>query len=296
MKPSSFVHYEPTSLAQALVMLSDVAEHEGRVIAGGQTLVPAMALRLARPEYLVDINRIEELSRIEHYSGGIRIGACVRHSAFDKPVSEGALGSLLSTVKRHIAHLPIRNRGTFCGSLANADSASEWCLVATTLGAVLELHSATGIRELSADQFFMGFMTTALQSNELLAYASLKELSENSRFGFYEYSRRAGDFAQAMALVVYQVVDGRMENVRVGVGGIEAAPRRLRTAEACLTGKRPRSVSSLSDAAVAAAAEVVPVDAGESEQLWRRHLVATVVSRALAKSIVDHRASDQEDL
>ena len=199
MKSSMFVHYEPTSIDQAIMILADVAEHEGRIIAGGQTLVPAMALRLAQPAYLVDINRIEELHTLEVQENHLAIRACVRHAAFHQPVCSGVLGQLLSTVVRHIAHLPIRNRGTFCGSGANGDGASEWCLVSTVLEATMRVRNLRSQRDIPAGEFFLGFMATALNADELLVEVRIPILPLNARFGFEEYSRRAGDFAQAMA-------------------------------------------------------------------------------------------------
>lgn len=285
MKPSQFAYYEPTSVEQAVVMLDDVAPLDGRVIAGGQTLVPAMALRYAQPACLVDINGIESLRHLGVDGTSLVIGACVRHAAFHKPVVEGPLGKLLSTVVRHIAHLPIRHRGTFCGSLANADPSSEWCLVAVTLGATLEARSLSQQRAMEAQDFFMGFMSTALAQNELLVAARLPLLDTDVRFGFEEFSRRAGDFAQAMALVVFSMQDGRMVNVRVGVGGVENHPRRITEVEHMLEGQM--ADAALFDLAAAQAArEVVPVDVEAEEQAFRRTLVRTMVQRALKKAMV----------
>ncbi|HTJ99738.1 MAG TPA: FAD binding domain-containing protein [Bordetella sp.] len=283
MKPSKFVHYEPTSVDQAVMILADVCEQDGRVLAGGQTLVPAMALRLARPAYLVDINRIEELRQLAVRGGRLRIGACVRHADFHKPVTPGPLGALLSTVVRHIAHLPIRTRGTFCGSIANADPASEWCLVSATLDAVFEARSMRGTRHIDARDFFHGYMATALEADELLVSASLPVLTENTRHGFYEFSRRAGDFAQAMALAAYELHDGKMREVRIGVGGVEDRPRRMPAAQACLEGEAPGE-EAFTRAAEAAAMEAEPTDSGDDERAYRRDLVRAVVRRALAQA------------
>jgi carbon-monoxide dehydrogenase medium subunit len=162
MKPSAFVHHTPQTLDDAIALLADVSQDEGRILAGGQTLVPAMALRLARPSHLIDINGIPGLDRLAVEAGALTIGPCVRHAAFHHPVETGPLGQLLATVVRHIAHLPIRTRGTFCGSVANADSASEWCLVAATLDATLVARSVRGERLIAAVDFFQGFMSTAL--------------------------------------------------------------------------------------------------------------------------------------
>ena len=135
MKPAPFRYHAPKTVEEAVATLAEVAGDDGRVLAGGQSLVPIMAFRLARPAHLVDINGIEALARLAVDGDKLCIGACVRHAAFHKPVVDGPLGRLLSAVVRHIAHYPIRTRGTFCGSLAHADPASEWCLVAAALDA-----------------------------------------------------------------------------------------------------------------------------------------------------------------
>src|SRR5262249_60360597 len=153
----------------ALVLRAESAPDGGRVLAGGQSLVPTMAFRLARPHHLVDINGIESLRRLAVADGKLVIGAGVRHQAFHRPVVDGPLGALLSAVMRHIAHYPIRTRGTFCGSIAHADPASEWCLVAATLGAEMVARSARGTRVIVAAAYFRGMRTTALGPDRLLA-------------------------------------------------------------------------------------------------------------------------------
>ena len=218
MKPAPFHYHAPKTVDEAVALLTQVAPDDGRVLAGGQSLVPAMAFRLARPAHLVDINGIAELGRIAMADGKLAIGACVRHAAFYRPVSEGPLGRLMASVVRHIAHHPIRTRGTFCGSLVNADPASEWCLVAATLGAEMIAQSGRGRRVIAEGDFFAGVMTTDLKEDELLVEARLPLLPPDTRFGFYEFSRRAGDFAIAMALVTY----------RLGRPHVRAAPRHRR--------------------------------------------------------------------
>ena len=137
MKPAPFVRHVPRTLDEAVKILAEVAPQDGRVLAGGQSLVPIMAFRLAKPAHLVDINEIEGLDKIASDGKFLSIGARVRHAAFHKPVVDNPLGALLAYVARHIAHYPIRVRGTFCGSLAHADPASEWCLTAATLDAMI---------------------------------------------------------------------------------------------------------------------------------------------------------------
>src|SRR5580700_5047597 len=154
MKPAAFRYHAPTSIEEAVAMLAEYAPDDGRVLAGGQSLVPTMAFRLARPHHLVDINGIAALRRLVVEDGRLEIAAGVRHQAFHRPVVEGPLGTLLSMVMRHIAHYPIRTRGTFCGSVAHADPASEWCLLAATLGADMVSRSARGMRIIAAAGYF----------------------------------------------------------------------------------------------------------------------------------------------
>jgi carbon-monoxide dehydrogenase medium subunit len=226
LKPAPFRYHAPRSVDEAVALLASL--EESRILAGGQSLVPAMALRLAMPANIIDINEIGALHRLTAEDGWLRIGALVRHAAFEQPAVEGPLGELLATVVRYIAHHPIRTRGTFCGSLAHADPASEWCLVAATLGARLIARSARGTRTIAVEQFFQGVMTTALAQDELLVEARLPLLAAGTRFAFCEYSRRSGDFAIAMALTM------RGEETHIGLGGVEAVPRRIASAEAPL--------------------------------------------------------------
>lgn len=283
MKPAPFVRHVPRTLDEAVRILSEVAPDDGRVLAGGQSLVPIMAFRLAKPAHLVDINEIEGLGKVASDGKLLSIGANVRHAAFHKPVVDGPLGALLSQVVRHIAHYPIRTRGTFCGSLAHADPASEWCLLAATLDATIVAHSVRGERLIAAKDFFAGIMTTALAEDELLAEVRLPLLPSDAKFGFNEFNRRAGDFAMSAALAVYRLDRGKMTGVRVGVGGAEPFPRRIAEAEAALDGQAPGD--KVFRAAAEAAAKAV--DAMEDHQTsadYRRDLVRAVVRRALEQA------------
>ncbi len=280
MKPAPFQYHAPATVGEAVALLAELGPVDGRVLAGGQSLVPTMAFRLARPAHLVDINGITELGRIAQAGGKLRIGACVRHAAFYRPVVEGPLGRLLSQIVRHIAHHPIRTRGTFCGSLVNADPASEWCLVAATLGAEMVAESTRCQRAIAAEDFFAGIMTTALAEDELLIEARLPLPPPDTRCGFYEFSRRAGDFAIAMALVTYRLVDGSITEPHVGVGGAEPKPRRLTEAERVLEGQKP-GPHIFTAAAEAAAAAVEAMDDSNYPADYRRDLVKTVTYRAL---------------
>jgi carbon-monoxide dehydrogenase medium subunit len=283
MKPAAFQYHAPRTIDEAIRLLGQVAPEDGRILAGGQSLVPTMAFRMARPSHLVDINGVAGLDRIAVLDGKLTIGACVRHAAFHRPVVEGPLGNLLSFIVRHIAHYPIRTRGTFCGSLAHSDPSSEWCLTAATLGATMIAKSTRGTRELTADDFFDWAMTTNLAEDELLAEVRLPLLPADTRFGFYEFSRRAGDYAIAMALVTYRLDGGVMSDVRIGVGGAEGRPRRIEEAEVALSGQSP-SAQAFAAAAEAAAAVVDPMEDLQANAKYRRDLVRTVTRRALERA------------
>jgi len=283
MKPAPFVRHAPKTLEEALTILAEVAPQDGRVLAGGQSLVPIMAFRLAKPAHLVDINEVAGLDRIMTDGQVLSIGACVRHAAFHKSVVDNPLGALLTAVARHIAHYPIRMRGTFCGSLAHADPASEWCLTAATLDATIVAKSTRGERAIAAKDFFAGLMTTALAEDELLAEVRLPLLAPDARFGFDEFSRRAGDFAMAAALVTYRLQGGKIIDARVGLGGAEACPRRIADAEAALNGNAAGD-KTFRAAAEAAAQTIEPLQDHQTSADYRRDLVRAMVRRALEQA------------
>ncbi len=283
MKPAPFRYHAPKTIEEAVETLAEVASEDGRVLAGGQSLVPIMAFRLARPAHLVDINGVEALRRLAVDGERLCIGACVRHAAFHHPVADGPLGRLLATVVRHIAHYPIRTRGTFCGSIAHADPAAEWCLVAAALEAEMVARRATGTRTIPAQDFFRGIMTTALREDELLIEVRLPILPADTRFGFYEFNRRAGDFALAMALVTFRVQQGVIGEPRVAVGGVETQPRRIAQAEQALAGRTPDR-SAFEAAAAAVASAVDPLDDAATSATYRRDLARTVTRRALEQA------------
>ncbi len=283
MKPAPFVYHAPKTVDDALAHLAEFGPQDGRVLAGGQSLIPMMAFRMARPAHLVDINTVAGLDRLAVEDGVLSVGACVRHAAFHRPVVEGPAGALLSHVVRDIAHYPIRLRGTFCGSLAHADPASEWCLTAVTLGAEIVAASRRGRRVIAADDFFAGLMATALAEDELLLEARLPLLAPDTRCGFYEFSRRAGDYALAMALVTFRLEDGVIAEPRIGIGGAEAQPRRIAAAEAVLAGRKPDD-ESFRAAAEAAADAVEPMEDIHADAEFRLDLVRAVTRRALERA------------
>jgi aerobic carbon-monoxide dehydrogenase medium subunit len=280
MKPAPFTYHAPASIDEAVALLAQWGPQDGRVLAGGQSLIPTMAFRMARPAHLIDINGICELAHITIKDRVLSIGACVRHAAFETDGVAGPTGALLRKVVRNIAHYPIRTRGTFCGSVAHADPASEWCCVMAGLDGVVVLRSSRGVRRLRAEEFFQGVMATALEEDELVVAAELPLLAAGTCVGFQEFSRRKGDFAIAMALVCYRVEKGLMVEPRVGVGGAEAQARRVPEAEQALHERAP-GADVFAQAGAAAAAAIDPLEDINNTGAYRRSLVRTMVERAL---------------
>jgi carbon-monoxide dehydrogenase medium subunit len=282
MKPVAFTYFAPRTVNHALDLLAEHGE-EGKILAGGQSLVPAMNFRLARPTALIDINRIGALDYVREEGGELRIGALTRHARFETPLASGALATFLPRVARHIAHVPIRSRGTFCGSVAHADPASEWCLVAATLDAELVIASRRGDRTLRPDAYFTGAMTTVLEPDELLAELRLPLLDTGWRTGFAEFSRRAGDYALAMAAAFVRIENGCIVEARLGVGGAADRPSRIAAAEHLLIGT-DGGAEARREAGRIAAEAIEPLEDVQASGDFRRQLVRAMVERALGQA------------
>jgi aerobic carbon-monoxide dehydrogenase medium subunit len=282
MKPAAFSYFAPKTLAEALEILARSAP-DGRVLAGGQSLVPAMNFRLARPETLVDINRIPGLAEIRTVDGKLAIGALVRHARFEQPVADGPLAVLLPKVARHIAHLPIRLRGTFAGSIAHADPAAEWCTLAVGLDADIIVESASLARTIPADAFFKSMFTTDLNEGEMIIEVRLPRLGTGWHCGFEEFSRRAGDFAIVAALALLHIDHGEIADARIALGGVITRPVRSRQADSVLAGEKP-SPELFREAARQASQEFEPLGDIHGSAEYKRDLVAVMVRRALEQA------------
>ena len=252
--------------------------------------MPTMNFRLARPSVLIDINHINELGFLEIEDGYLKIGALIRHSRFEAPVVEDPLGKLLSIASGSVGHLPIRVRGTFAGSIAHADPAAEWCLIARTVDAYMIASSERGRREIPAESFFEMVFTTALEPDELLTEVWLPLLGPSSHVGFAEFSRRAGDFALVSSAVITWVDNGKILRSSIGVGGLGSRPERATGAEAALLGRRP-SEEVFAEAADIAAGEFEPLGDIHGSAKYRRHLVSVLVKRALKQTLETSRGS-----
>jgi len=283
MKPAVFKYFAPRTVDNALALLAEHGD-EGKILAGGQSLVPTMNFRLARPASLIDINRIDTFDYVRAEGETLCIGALARHRRFETPVAAGALAEFLPYVARHIAHVPIRTRGTFCGSVAHADPASEWCLVAATLDAELVIASQRGTRCLRPEKYFITALTTALEPDEILTEVRLPLLDDGWRSGFAEFSRRAGDYALAMCAVFLRVEDGKIVDARLGIGGAADRASRIAAAEELLIDS-DGGPDIRREAGNIAAEAIEPLEDVQANAAFRRDLVRAMVGRALAQAL-----------
>jgi aerobic carbon-monoxide dehydrogenase medium subunit len=291
MKLPPFAYARPRSVAEATALL---AAHggEAKPLAGGQSLVPMLAFRVAAPPLIVDLGRIAELKEIAISEDGVTLGAMVRWRDILDDARLHAAHPLLLAAVAHVAHYQIRNRGTVGGSLAHADPAAELPGIAVTCGAAIVAVSAAGARTIAASDFFLGPLTTALRADEIVTEVRLPPWPAGRRFGFAEFARRRGDFALAGAAVFYDLDEaGRAREPRVGAIGIADRPRRLGAAEAALAG-RVVDAGAIAAAAAAAKAAVDPADDIHASGAYRRELLGVMVERAL-RDAVERQAPDE---
>ncbi|RUM96647.1 xanthine dehydrogenase family protein subunit M [Pseudaminobacter arsenicus] len=279
MKPAPFDYLAVTSIDEAVRALQ--ASCDAKIIAGGQSLVPMMNFRLVQPELLVDINRIAALSQITETTGGLTIGALVRHVESQKSQLTIRHFPVIAEAMHHVAHVAIRNRGTIGGSLVHADPAAEWPLLATLLDAELEIHGPDGERRAIPAEFFLGPLVTDLQEGELLTAAHLPYLPAGAGAAFDEFAQRAGDFAIVSVGAVVALRDGVIAEARLALGGVGDTPLRAQAAETHLVGK-PLSDGLLAQAATLAVEGLEPNTDLHASSEYRLHLVPILARRVLA--------------
>ena len=281
MKLPPFEYAAPATLAEAVALL---AAGGAKPLAGGQSLLPTMAFRLAAPRLLVDLRRVPGLDRIDIDRDGVRLGARVRWRQIEDDARLARAHPLLAAAVAHIAHYAIRNRGTVGGSLAHADPAAELPGIAVTCDGVLALEGRSGRRAVRAGDFFLGPLATALAADELIVELRLPAWPAPRRWGFEEFSRRRGDFALAGVAVCYDAdAEGRARDVRVGVIGACHRPQRVADAEAALEGRRV-DANAIRDAARAAETALDPPEDLHAGADYRRALAGTLLERALERA------------
>lgn len=276
MKFPPFAYAAPSTLTEALDILA--GESDARPLAGGQSLLPIMALRLAAPALLVDLHGIAPLQESAVLADRMRIGAMVTHAANAASFDVWMHLPLMSAALHHVAHQAVRNRGTFGGSLAHADAGAEMPLVATALDGIIILDGPEGERRISAADFFQGHYTTAINTGELLVAAELP--FSNLSWAFEELARRSGDLAIAMAAVGVRIEDDICREARVLLGSVSDRPVRIAAAEDHLIG-RPLTAAVTREAGRLAAADINPRSDVHGNADYRRSVAAVLVRRAL---------------
>ncbi|HET8562365.1 MAG TPA: xanthine dehydrogenase family protein subunit M [Candidatus Binatia bacterium] len=291
MKPPKFEYYDPRSLEEALTLL-DTHQGDGKVLAGGQSLMPLLNMRLARPKVVVDINRIQELNYVRATDTGVAIGANARQRALQ---TERLIRERLVVLREAgylIAHPQIRSRGTICGSLAHADPAAELPALAVALDAELVASGPNTARTISADAFFLSYFTTALQPNEILTEVRFPAPPKDSAWSVLEISRRHGDFAIAGIVAGLALDQDRqlITNARLVYFGVGPAPMRIEDAEKALVGQ-PSGEAAFAAAGEIAGRGIDPSNDVHASAEYRRAVAATLTRRALGAAMEKLKAN-----
>lgn len=282
MKPAPFVHHAPVSLEEALAVLSEVG-HDGKVLAGGQSLIPVLNMRLAQPGHIIDINAIPGLDTIEVRDDCVRVGALVRHAALLADEPAHAALPLLRQALTHVAHATIRNRGTTVGSIAHADAAGEMPAVAVLTDAVIEAASTAGQREIRARGFFTGPLETTLAADELVLAVRFGRFPHRTTTAYRESSRRHGDFAQAgVAVALTLADDGTVCRALASFVSVTDVPDVLDLTPT-LAGRRPPGID-WGDIEEEVGAHLQPEGDIHSSADYRRALAVELTKRAFAEA------------
>jgi carbon-monoxide dehydrogenase medium subunit len=285
MKPAPFEYHAPATLEGAVSALADLGEG-AKVLAGGQSLIPMMALRLANFDHLVDIGRVTELQGIERRDGHLWVGAGTTEAAVGASPEVAGAVPLLSRATPLIGHFQIRNRGTVGGSIAHADPAAEYPALALALDAELEAASPRGRRTISAADFFTGLWSTALEPDEILVGVGFPVWSGRCGFGVEEMARRHGDFAIAGAVTAVEVsTDGVIARCGIGLIGLGSTPLRATSVEHALVG-RPAAEVDVEEVSRLATADLADIPSDlHGSAAYRRRVGAVMVARALGPAI-----------
>ncbi len=279
MKLPYFEYEAPATVAEAVELLTK-HQDEASVLAGGQSLIPLLALRLARPALLIDINGLGELSGVTVADGRVAIGAMTREYAAEESETVAETVPLLAAALPLIGHEAIRSRGTIGGSLAHADPAAELPAVALALDAEFVVRSQSGDRVIPAEEWFEGYLTTARSADEILVEVRFPTAAQGTGVAFQEVARRHGDFAIAGIAASLTVADGTIKDARLAFAGVSDVPVRAAAAEELLVGERPSS-SLFEEAARLATADLNPPADLHGSSGYRKQIAATLVRRGL---------------
>jgi aerobic carbon-monoxide dehydrogenase medium subunit len=281
--------YVRAATVQQVLGLIDRHGSDARILAGGQSLIPTLNMRLSQPAMLVDINRLDMLKGISVNDGVVRIGALARHvEVMNSPIIAQHL-PLIAEAMPHVAHLAVRNRGTFGGSIALADPAAEMPACALALQATMVVESVRGRRSIAADDYFIGLYETARQPNEMLVEVLIPSQRPNALSVFMELARRHGDFAMAGIACTARFQGDILAETRLVYFGSEGKPTLARNAIAALTGK-PCSATTIDAACAALAKDLAPMKSLESEPAMLLHLQRVLTRRSLNAALERSRA------
>jgi carbon-monoxide dehydrogenase medium subunit len=283
VKPPPFGYQPATSVAEAVDVLA-AEGNDAAVLAGGQSLLIDLRYRRVRPRLLLDINRVAGLAGVEGDETAVRIGALVRHRQLERLPLADPLAVLLARAARHVAHPPVRTRGTLAGSVAWAHPAAEWCAITAGLAGTVETASTAGTRLVPAADWFTGRHRTSRRPDELVTAVWLPRLGPGAGVGFAEHRRTHGSFALAAAAAVVRVSGGRVSWARIGLANAGETPLRAVPAERVLTGQ-PVSAGLLAAAAERAAADAQPVPEPYCEPDYRRQVLRVLVRRSLEQAV-----------
>jgi len=283
MKPAAFEYHRPESAEEAVAVLGRLGD-EGRILAGGQSLVPLMNFRLAQPEHVVDVNRLGEFDYVQADDRAVRVGALARQSTVEMDAAVAERAPLLREALGFVAHPPIRHRGTVVGSVAHADPAAELPAVALCLEATVTVRGERGERQIAAKDFFLGPFETAIEPGELATEVAFPASARGTGYGFVEFARRHGDFAIAGAGVTLALRDGRIADPRVVLCGVGPTPLRAAAAERALDGGAPDE-ETIAAAAAAAVEGIEPPADMHGGTRYRIGVARAQVRRAIAKAL-----------
>lgn len=283
MKHPPFNYHRPTTVDEALRLLDEHGA-EAKILAGGQSLLPVMALRLGRPDHVIDIGGIDELGQITAGStGGVHIGAMVRHAQAENSPEVGAAAPLVTAALPHVGHRAIRSRGTVVGSIVHADAAAEMPAVCLAGAATLHVASTQGERTVAAADFFEGFFTTAIEPQELVTAVEFPETTPGTGVAVVEVSRRHGDYAMVCLACTVQVDGGSISDAALAFFGVGSTAVRTSEAEAVLFGSPPTR-QTFDAAAEAVRDQLEPNSDIHATAAYRRHIAGVLTTRGLEEA------------
>lgn len=293
MKPPPFTHHAPTTIDEAVSLLTELGA-DAKVLAGGQSLIPVMNMRLASPGHLVDINRIAELAQVEVDRSKVRVGAIVRHAELERHEDAYAALPLLRQALRWVAHPAIRNRGTTVGSIVHADPSGEMPAILAITGGTVRVVSGDGTREIAAKDFFLGPMEPAIEPHELVVGCDFPLFAPGTVTEYHEMARRSGDYALAGVAVVLRADGGQVAEAKASFVSVTEVPDVLDLSPALAGVRLDEATEALEAVERAAHDHVEPVDDIHASADYRRHL-SGVLCRRVVTTALDRAQQTKED-